>query len=102
MSFVNKDSFISSFLICIPFISFSFLIALARTSSIMLKRSGETEHHCSVPDPSGGGFVTKIVSDSCGPRDCSLPGSSTHGILQARILELVAVSFSRESSQPRN
>ena len=34
--------------------------------------------------------------------DCSLPGSSIHGILQARILECVAIPFSRESSQPRN
>ena len=31
----------------------------------------------------------------CNPMDCSLPGSSVHGILQARILEWVAVSFSR-------
>ena len=31
--------------------------------------------------------------------DCSLPGSSVHGILQARILEWVAISSSRESSQ---
>ena len=35
------------------------------------------------------------------PMDCSLPGSSVHGILQARILEWVAVSSSRGSSQPR-
>ena len=34
--------------------------------------------------------------------DCSLPGFSVHGILQERILEWVAVSFSRGSSQPRN
>ena len=39
------------------------------------------------------------VSDSM---DCSLPGSSVHGIFQARILELVAISFSRGSSQPRD
>ena len=32
--------------------------------------------------------------------DCSLPGSSVHGILQARVLEWVATSFSRESSGP--
>ena len=32
--------------------------------------------------------------------DCSLPGSSIHGIFQARVLEWVAISFSRESSQP--
>ena len=38
----------------------------------------------------------------CDPIDCSLPGSSIQGILQARILEWVAISFSRGSSQPRN
>ena len=38
----------------------------------------------------------------CDPMDCSLPGSSVHGILQARILEWVAVSFSRGSSGPRD
>jgi len=32
---------------------------------------------------------------------CSLPGSSVHGVLQARILEWVAISFSRGSSQTR-
>ena len=37
----------------------------------------------------------------CDPQDCSLPGSSIPGIFQARILEWVAVSFSRGSSQPR-
>jgi len=37
----------------------------------------------------------------CDPVDCSLPGSSIHGILQARILEWVAISFSRGSSWPR-
>ena len=38
----------------------------------------------------------------CDPMDCSLPGSSIHGIFQARVLELVAISFSRGSSQPRD
>ena len=38
----------------------------------------------------------------CGSVDCSLPGSSIHGILQARILEWVAISFSRGSSRPRD
>ena len=33
--------------------------------------------------------------------DCSLPGSSVHGILQARILEWVAIPFSRASFRPR-
>jgi len=34
--------------------------------------------------------------------DCSLPGSSIHGIFQARVLEWVAISFSRGSSRPRD
>ena len=38
----------------------------------------------------------------CGPVDWSLPGSSVHGILQSRILEWVAVPFSRGSSRPRD
>ena len=38
----------------------------------------------------------------CDPVDCSLPGSSVHGIFQARILEWVAISYSRGSSQPRD
>ena len=38
----------------------------------------------------------------CDPMDYSLPGSSFHGILQARILEWVAISFSRGSSQSRD
>ena len=39
----------------------------------------------------------------CDPMDwCSPPGSSIHGILQARILEWVAISLSRGSSQPRD
>ena len=38
----------------------------------------------------------------CGPVHCSTPGSSVHGILQARILERVAISDSRGSSRPRD
>ena len=38
----------------------------------------------------------------CDPMDCSLPGFSLHGILQARVLGWVAISFSRGSSQPRD
>ena len=38
----------------------------------------------------------------CNPMDCSPPGSSVHGVFQARILEWVAISSSRGSSQPRD
>ena len=44
--------------------------------------------------------VAQLCPSFCNPVDCSPPGSSIHGILQARILEWVAISFSRESSQP--
>ena len=37
----------------------------------------------------------KSLTCLCDPRDCSLPGSSIHGILQARILEWAAIFFSR-------
>ena len=46
-------------------------------------------------------FSLHAVSSSCDPADCSLPGSSVRGILQARTLKRVAISFSRGSSQPR-
>ena len=38
----------------------------------------------------------------CDPRDCSLQGSTVHGIFQARVLEWVAITFSRGSSWPRD
>ena len=47
-------------------------------------------------------LVTKLYSTLCNPMDCSLRGSSVHGISQARILEWVAISFSRRSSRPRD
>ena len=43
-------------------------------------------------------LVTKLCPILCDPVDCSLPGSSVHGILQARILEWVAIPFSNGSS----
>ena len=46
--------------------------------------------------------VTQSCPTLCDPVDCSLPGSLVHGILQARILQWVAISFSRGSSWPRD
>ena len=47
-----------------------------------------------------------LVAKSCptlgGPIDCSPPGSSVHGVLQARKLISIAISFSRRSSRPRD
>ena len=50
-------------------------------------------------------WVSKVAQSYltlCNPKDCSLPGSSVHGIFQARGLEWVAISFSRGSSRTRD
>ena len=46
--------------------------------------------------------VTQSCPTLCDPMDYSLPGSSICGVFQARILEWVAISFSRRSSPPRD
>ena len=46
--------------------------------------------------------VAQSCPTLCDPMDCSPPGSSIHGIFQARVLEWVAISFLRGSSQPRD
>ena len=60
-----------------------------------------------LPEKPIDGMKMKVKSLShvrtlCDPMDCSLPGSSVHGICQARVLEWVAISFSWGSSQPRD
>ena len=47
-------------------------------------------------------LVARSCPTLCDPMDCSLPGSSVHGILQARMLEWVAMPSSSESSQLRD
>ena len=61
--------------------------------------------HCLLSSSSGAWLnkwleVTQSCLTLCDPVDCSLPGSSVHGILQARILEWVAISFSRDLPDP--
>ena len=46
--------------------------------------------------------VSQSCPTLCNPVNCSLAGSSVHGIFRARVLERVAISFSRGSSQPRD
>ena len=82
-----------------------------RLSSGRLKRGGLL-NSVSVSDhvnrrnrTSDESFVVQVLNHVplfCNPMDCSLPGFSVHGILQARKLEWVAISFSRGSSLPRD
>ena len=46
--------------------------------------------------------VSQSCLTLCNPMDCSLPDFSVHGILQTTILECIAISFSKGSSQPRD
>ena len=55
MSSANSEGY-TSFQICIPFISFSALIAMATTSKTMLNNNGESENPCLVPDFRGNAF----------------------------------------------
>ena len=57
------------------------------------------KHHMQISDSESVSHSCPII---CDPMDCSLPGSSIHGILQARILEWFAMSFSRRLSHPRD
>ena len=70
-------------LICLPVI---LIPACASFSPAFLMKGKGKQSHSFSPTP-------------CDPMNCSLPGSSVHGIFQARVLERVAISFSRGSSQ---
>ena len=63
---------------------------LNRVNFFFLNTSFYLAHAC---------LVAQSCQTLCNPMDCSPPGSSVHGISQARILEWVAISFSRGSSQ---
>ena len=83
----------------IPFCwSWSKLPGTGRLGSLGLY-SVELEQWCESERESA---VAQLCLTLCDPVDCSPPGSSVHGILQARIVERVAISFSRGSSRPRD
>ena len=58
-----------------------------------LRNLSDTVHAC---------LFAQLCPTLCNPMDCSTPGSSIYGTLQARTLEWVAMSFSRGSSRSRN
>ena len=61
-------------------------------------RAPPSSDHLSKAPPPSESKVVQSCPTLCSPMDCSLPGSSVHGIFQARVLEWVAISFSRGSS----
>ena len=74
-----------------PLLSLIWISFLYLSSTMVFNQVSESESE-----------VVQLCPTLCHPVDCSSPGSSVHGILQARVLEGVAISFSRGSSQPRD
>ena len=66
---------------------------------------GTRDPHCGIPHAESSSLCVRAqllwsCLTLCNPMDCGSPGSSVHGILQARILESVPIPFSRGSSRP--
>ena len=67
---------------------------------LVSQREEEDAGQTAAPKTGGGaGLVTQLYPTLCDPVDCSPPGSPVHRIFQARILEWVAISFSRGTSR---
>ena len=84
---VTQDGF--SFAFCNPLLKQSLLYSQDQPVLLIIGLLSESE-------------VAQSCPTLCDPIDCSLPGSSVHEIFQAIVLEWIAISFSRGSSQPRD
>ena len=78
------------------------LIRISNTTDIKKKKNTSSPVHLKFKNSQTHVLVTQSCPTLCNPKDYSLPGSSVHGILQARILEWDSISFSRESSWNRD
>ena len=76
--------------------------SLAGKKRIRLLRIHFVNYSSPVSHPMMWSEVAQSCPTLCDPMDCSLSGSSVHGIFQARVLEWIAISFSRGSPRPRN
>ena len=96
---ISSNTFFSSLSLCVFFSSFPSL------PSLLLIFSFSFLYNVSVSAyffPESESEVAQSCPTLCDPMDCSLSGSSVHWIFQARVLEGIAISFSRGSSWPRN
>ena len=83
---------------------------ILRQENITFELKGKTSskilmswrHIRSILDSKKESEVAQSCPTLCNPVECRLPGTPVHGIFQARILEWVAISFSRGSSRPRD
>ena len=76
--------------------------APASIPSLTLQIQSSAGNFLSLGTSCSSSLFAQLCLTLCDPMDCSLPGSSVHGISQARTLEWVAISFSRGSSHPGN
>ena len=80
-------------------LSFKMKVTISKKPSLISTAGAKWAKRCSTFNCCHCRLVAPTL---CDPMDCSLPGSFVHGISQARILEWVAISFSRGSSRPRD
>ena len=98
MAEVNISRFLISILLFICFSGpFHSLLSMLSNSKLIVTNTFNIFQTCLVMSCLCAKFLHSCPT-LCDPMDCSPSGSSVHGILQARILEMVAISFSRGSS----